>query len=108
MRQAFKGFLLRRIAENVTLVHENGTEVKGQDLIRILGALVRFFDSLKKLTRRGYSAKFIRFLVLNGATEKAQFKDRQFMSGLFERLQQGGFSVRDMEWRRKTAITNLL
>jgi len=63
----------------------------------MLNRLVRFFEQIDKLSRRGVSPRFIQFLILQGVTQKAQFKDKAFMEGLFERLEENGFSVSDVQ-----------
>ncbi|MFH1952485.1 MAG: DNA topoisomerase (ATP-hydrolyzing) subunit B [Pseudomonadota bacterium] len=94
--EAFNDFILKRISENEAVFLDNGREVSGNTLIRMLHRLVRFFESLDRLSRRGFSSKFIEFLVLNGVTSKSQFKNRAFMEDLFVRLQENGFAVNDI------------
>jgi len=92
----FNDFLLKRVSENEMVVFENGRQVSGNRLITMLNRLVRFFEKLDRLSRRGVSPRFIQFLVLHGVTHKGQFKDRNFMENLFARLEENGFGVSDI------------
>ncbi len=94
--EGFNDFILTRISENEAVLLDDGREISGNRLIIMLNRLVRFFERLDKLSRKGFSSKFIEFLVLNGVTNKRQFKDRPFMENLFVKLEEGGFSVSDI------------
>jgi len=89
----FNHFLLKRISETEAITFEDGRQLSGARLMRMLDRLVRFFEEIERLSRRGVSPRFIQFLVLEGITERAQFKDRGFMEQLFGRLEENGFSV---------------
>ncbi len=93
----FSDFILKRISENEVVVFDNGREVSGNRLISLLNRLVRFFEKLDRLSRRGFSPKFIKTLVLNGIRNKNQFKDRVFMENLFAKLGQSGFQVSNIK-----------
>jgi DNA gyrase subunit B len=88
-------FLLKRIAENEKVLLENGEQISGKSLTRILGGIIKFYDSVRKLSRRGYSAKFIEFLASEGPTDKKFFKDEAFMEAFFQRLEENGFQVEE-------------
>jgi len=94
--EGFNDFILTRISENEAVILNDGREIAGNRLITMLNRLVRFFERLDKLARKGFSSKFIEFLVLNGVTNKRQFKDRPFMENLLVKLEEGGFSVSDI------------
>ena len=94
--EGFNAFILTRISENEAVLLDDGREVSGNRLITMLNRLVRFFEHLDKLSRKGFSSKFIEFLVLNGVTNKRQFKDRPFMENLLVKLEEGGFTVSDI------------
>ena len=94
--EEFNDFILTRISENEAVLLGDGREISGNRLITMLNRLVRFFERLEKLSRKGFSSKFIEFLVLNGARNKRQFKDRGFMENFFVKLEEGGFSVSDI------------
>jgi DNA gyrase subunit B len=92
----YNNFLLKRIADSEVVTFSDGKELSGARLMSMLQRLVRFFEKIDRLSRRGVSPSFIQFLILQGVTQKAQFKDKAFMDGLFERLAEGGFSVSDV------------
>lgn len=94
--EEFHDFILKRISENEKISLENGKYISGPRLSKILNGVIKFYDSLNKLTRRGYNQRFIEFLVSEGATDKRLFKREEFMKGLFERLQDNGFRVTDV------------
>jgi len=94
--EAFNDFLLKRVSENEVVTFDNGKELSGNRLISMLNRLVRFFEKLEKLSRRGVSSRFIQFLILNGASDKEQFKNKEFMENLFARLEENGFGVNDV------------
>jgi DNA gyrase subunit B len=94
--EEFHVFILKRISENEKISLENGNYISGPRLSKLLNGVIKFYDSLNKLTRRGYNQRFIEFLVAEGATDKRMFKQEEFMKGLFERLQDNGFRVTDV------------
>jgi len=92
----YNKFVLERVSENEKVSFYNGKEFSGQRLIALLSRLVRFFDNLEKLQRRGYSRKFIEFLLLSGVKNKSQFKQKEFMEALFKKMPEEGFKVSDI------------
>jgi DNA gyrase subunit B len=92
----FNNYLLKRISEKEKIVLENGQEISGGRLVKLLSGVVKFYESLKKLSRRGYSARFIEFLASEGPTDKSFFKEEDFMEGLFDKLRNNGFRVQDV------------
>ena len=96
--ERFNEFMLQRISEKEKISFADGKEVSGHRLILLLGRLVKFFDSIDKLSRKGFSPKFIEFLILNGAKNRNQFKNREFMDDLFKKLDENGFKVRNIQF----------
>lgn len=92
----FHGYLLKRISENEKVTLENGKYISGPKLAKLLNGVIKFYDNLNRLTRRGYNQRLIEFLVAEGATDKTLFKQEEFMEGLFERLRGNGFKVSDV------------
>ncbi len=92
----FYSFLLKKIAEKEKIVFENGNEYSGENLSKLLENLIKFFEGLNKLVKRGYGSNFIEFLALDGISERQVFKNEKFMDGLFERLQENGFDVNNI------------
>ncbi len=89
----FNNFILKRISEKGKVTLENGEEISGERFMDILNGLIKFYESLSRLARKGYSRRFIEFLVSNGVTDKSLFKNREFMEGFLQRLQENGFQV---------------
>lgn len=96
--EAFKDFILKRISEKEKVVFEGGKELSGHKLMIFIDILVKFYDGLHKLSRKGYNAGFIEFLMFNGITDKNHFKDKEIMQRLFNSLQANGFSVSDINF----------
>ena len=89
----FNNFLLKRISEKEKVKLENGKEISGDRLMMLLNGVIKFYESLNKLSRRGYSPRFIEFLASRGATDKNLFKSKEFIEDLFQSLQENGFLV---------------
>jgi len=94
--EEFNNFLLKRVAQSETVAFDDGRELSGARLMSMLNRLVRFFEKIDRLSRRGVSPRFIQFLILQGITSKSQFKDQGFMGDLFSRLEENGFRVKDI------------
>ena len=91
-------FLLERVAEKEKVILENGEELVGKKLVRVLNGLIHFYESLNKLSRRGHSSRFIEFLVVQDIKDKDLFRHREFMDEFFGKLEANGFQVRDVHW----------
>jgi len=89
----FNNFILNRISEKERVLLKDGTELSGRRLVNFLGGLVKFYDSLNRLSKRGYSSKFLEFLILNNIDDKKLFADREFMEKFLDKLEEGGFEV---------------
>jgi DNA gyrase subunit B len=92
----FNDFILKRVSESERVVFDDGKELSGARLISMLNRLVKFFEKLERLSRRGVNPRFIQFLVLSGVNQKGQFKDSEFMGNLFAKLEENGFGVSDI------------
>ncbi len=95
--EKFNDYILDRISENERVVFADGKETSGKRLIKLLNRLVKFFDNMEKLSRKGFSHKFLEALISNGVTTTKQFKDRVFIEGLVERLHNDGFELTELE-----------
>jgi DNA gyrase subunit B len=95
--QGFNKFVLTRISEKETLLFKDNREISGAELVELLSGLVTFYDNLKKLSRKGYSSRFMEFLALNRVTDPALFKDAQFMEVFLKGLEQEGFIISDIK-----------
>ncbi len=89
-------FLLERVAEKEKVILENGEELAGRKLVRILSGLLSFYDSLNKLSRRGHSPRFLEFLVMEDVKDKNRFRNREFMDEFLKKLENNGFQIRDV------------
>ncbi len=92
----FNDYILDRISENERVVYTDGKETSGKRLIKLLNRLVKFFDNMEKLSRKGFSYKFLEALISNGVTSTRQFKDKVFIEGLVERLRADGFDLTEL------------
>ena len=95
--EKFNDYILDRISENERVVFEDGREISGKRLIKLLNRLVKFFDNMEKLSRKGFSQKFLEALISNGVTATKQFKDKVFVDGLVKRLHDDGFDLTEFE-----------
>jgi DNA gyrase subunit B len=94
--EEFNGFLLQRISEKEAIVSEDGQKITGARLIRVLNGVLKFYEIVNKLSRRGYSPRFLELLASSGTTDKRLFKDKTVMEGLFQKFEANGFQVSDV------------
>ncbi len=87
----FNDFIFKRISQKEKVILGNGEGISGKRLEKLLNGLIKFYESLNRLSRKGYSPKFIELLISHGATDKGVFKNKEFMEGFFKRLQENGF-----------------
>lgn len=95
--EAFNGFILNRISNQEKIAFDDGHEISGQRLVKFLNDLIKFYDSLNQLSRRGYLRRFIEFLASYGVADRTLFKDKAFMGQFFQRLQEKGFQLGDVK-----------
>jgi len=95
--EKFNDYILDRISDNERVVFEDGSEISGKRLIKLLNRLVKFFDNMEKLSRKGFSYNFLEALILNGVTNTKQFKDRDFVDRLSKLLSADGFEISDIK-----------
>lgn len=96
--QAYREYLLDRINGDLELTLADGRTISGKELVGILGPLAQFYESVSRLTQRGYSEEFILFLCGQGISKLSSFRDRAYMEGLLMELQKAGFRVEDTVW----------
>jgi len=94
--EAFKNFVLNRISSNEKIILDNGQDISGTRLIKFLKGLIKFYDSLDRLSRRGYLRRFIEFLASYGVREKALFRDKEFVGRFLKSLEENGFKLHDV------------
>jgi DNA gyrase subunit B len=95
--EGFNAFLLKRISQKEKVLLEDGDVISGQKLVKLLSGVIRFYENVKKLSRRGYSPRFIEFLVSQGVKSKRDFKNKAFMENLFKSLEENEFGVSDIQ-----------
>jgi DNA gyrase subunit B len=95
--EGFNAFLLKRISKREKVLLEDGEVISGQKLVKLLSGVIRFYENVKKLSKRGYSPRFIEFLVSQGVKNKREFKNKAFMEDLFKRLEENEFGVSDIQ-----------
>ncbi|MEJ2723996.1 MAG: DNA topoisomerase (ATP-hydrolyzing) subunit B [Deltaproteobacteria bacterium] len=94
--ESYNQYILKRISEKETLVV--GEEVlSGKKLASLVNSLIKYYENIERLAKKGYTQGFIEFLLSCGIRDRSQFKDRKFMESLFEKLQEGHFRVSDVE-----------
>jgi DNA gyrase subunit B len=91
--EGFNSLMLKRIAEKEKILFDDGEEVAGERLEKMLSGLIRFYDSLNRLSRKGYSRRFIELLISDGITDTEMFRDRRFVEDFMQRLRGNGFEV---------------
>jgi len=91
--EGFNSLMLKRISEKEKILFDDGEEVSGEGLENMLSGLIRFYDSLNSLSRKGYSRRFIELLISDGITDKEMFRDRRFVEDFIHRLRENGFEV---------------
>jgi len=90
-------FILDRIEKNEKVISNSGEEISGQRLVKLLNGIISYNENLKRLSRRGYSATFIELLASLGHLDKNMFSNKEFMEGIFKRLQDEGFEVSNVK-----------
>jgi DNA gyrase subunit B len=94
--ETYNQYVLKRISEKEKLVV--GEEViSGKKLASLVNNLIKYHDNIERLAKKGYSERFIEFLLTFGIRDRSQFKDKKFMESVFAKLQQGDFQVGDVQ-----------
>lgn len=93
----FSDYILRRISEKETVILDNEEELKGARLIKFLKGIIKFYENVKKISRRGYSPEFVKCLASYGVEDKSHFRNKEFMEGLFRYLEENSFQVSDVQ-----------
>jgi DNA gyrase subunit B len=95
--EGFNDFVLSRISKKEKLVLGKGEEVSGKKLMTFLHGLIKFYESLNRLSRRGYSQRFIELLASSGAADNKAFKSKAFMETSIKKLGKNGFQLGNIE-----------
>jgi len=94
--EGFHDFIVRRISEKEKILASDGAVISGKKLASVLNGLIRYYDNVAKLEKRGYGERFIEFLASCGIKDRDVFKDKAFMEEIFRKLQEKGFQVTDI------------
>lgn len=95
--EAFNDYVLNRISAKDRVNFDDGEVISGQRLVKFLNGLMKFYESLSRLSRRGYLTRFIEFLASYGVTDRSRFKDKSFMGRFFQELEEKGFQLNDVK-----------
>ncbi len=92
----FNELIIKRIAEKERLLVADKEDVSGQKLSVFLKNLIRYYDNVKELERRGYSEGFIEFIASCAVKDKDFYKTKESMEAFIQSLSDAGFDVRDL------------
>jgi len=99
--EEFHEFVLQRVSANGWIRLHDGREISGRRLVGLLAGLIKFYDNVERLTRKGYARRFIQEIAESGMDERRKFKDKNFMEGFLLRLQEKGFEITDVRVREE-------
>jgi DNA gyrase subunit B len=94
--ETFNELIIKRIAEKERLRVADREDVSGQKLGSLMKSLIRYYDNVKELERRGYSERFIEFIASYGVKDKDFYKTKDSMERFIQSLSDDGFDVRDL------------
>jgi DNA gyrase subunit B len=94
--ESYNQYLLNRISQKETLLV--GEQVlSGKKLASLVNSLLKYYENVEKLAKKGYSPRFIECLLSCGISDRIQLKDKSFMDDVFETLHQENFEVSDVQ-----------
>jgi DNA gyrase subunit B len=94
--ETFNELIIKRIAEKERLFVGKKDDLSGQKLSVFLKNLIRYYDNVKELERRGYSERFIEFIASYAVKDKDFYKTKESMEEFIQRLSDAGFDVKDL------------
>jgi DNA gyrase subunit B len=94
--ETFNELIIKRIAEKERLLVSKKDDVSGQKLSVFLKNLIRYYDNVKELERRGYSERFIEFIASYAVKEKDFYKTKESMEAFIQSLSDAGFDVQNL------------
>ena len=94
--ETFNELIIKRIAEKERLLVSKKDDVSGQKLSVFLKNLIRYYDNVKELERRGYSERFIEFIASYAVKEKDFYKTKEAMEVFIQSLSDAGFDVQNL------------
>jgi len=102
-QEKFNQFIVGRVSQRERILLGDRGEIAGKKLVTIFSDLMRFYDNLNKLSKRGYPQRFIEFVAASGPKDRNFYKDRQWMESFFERLKENGFELSDVVYNEEEA-----
>ena len=93
--ETFNELIIKRIAEKERVLVADKDDVSGQKLSVFLKSLIRYYENVRELERRGYSERFIEFIASCAVKDKDFYKTKESMEAFIESLGAAGFDVRD-------------
>lgn len=97
-QQGFNDFIVSRVAEKEALTPEELDKLGGGRFPEMLQCLVKYYDSMRRLTRKGFSRRFVELLLNGNHTDANLLADKNLVDALLQNLQQEGFLVRDIRF----------
>ncbi len=97
----FNEFVLKRVSSKGCVTLQNGSEYQGVKLISFLRGLIKLYEGMDRLVRKGYAKTFLDRLARVGLDDRRKFKDKEFMAKLFSQLQEEGFEITDIRIREE-------
>ena len=95
--EELNNFILDRIEKNEKVLKAEGEDISGQKLVKLLKGIISYNENMNRLARRGYSPRFIELAASVGHIDKKMFTDKEFMNGVFKRLQEKGFTISNVK-----------
>jgi DNA gyrase subunit B len=102
-QEKFNQFMVIRVSQRERILLGDRGEIAGKKLATAFSDLMRFYDNVNRLTKRGYPQRFIEFVASSGPADRNFYKDRQWMESFFERLKENGFELSDVTYNGEEA-----
>ncbi len=95
--EGFNDFILQRISQKEKVRLKKGDQISGETLRKYMRNMIEFYENLQKLTRRGYSPRFLEFMASYGVKDKALFKQKTFVDAFLKKLAEEKFQVMSIQ-----------
>jgi DNA gyrase subunit B len=102
-QEKFNQFIVGRVSQRERILLGDRGEIAGKKLVAVFSDLMRFYENMTKLTKRGYPQRFIEFVAASGPKDRNFYKDRQWMEAFFEKLKDNGFELSDVAYNEEEA-----
>jgi DNA gyrase subunit B len=94
-QEKFNQFIVGRVSQRERILLGDRGEIAGKKLVIAFSDLMRFYDNVNRLTKRGYPQRFVELVAASGPMDRNFYKDRQWMESFFESLKENGFELSD-------------